>query len=135
MSYESRLFVGSRNVSKGTDGKELYKYFIKIADFEMTKTIHGDDRELFDKEIDFEIYGDMVDGYEARLSIDKYGEKCRYTSVDKYILWLESAIKKYPEMIHRRYKPLLMWLKTFVKETRKDEFYNDEELIVVHYGD
>lgn len=120
MGYESRLFIVNRK-KYDSDGKIKFVYAEKLAMINMCKMEYSF-RELFVTPIDFDLYGD-VSG-EEDLSVDCYGDKCKYTDFMTVIEWLnrETEVSNY-----RRLKPLLAYLEAF----NPDEW---DELIVVHYG-
>lgn len=78
-------------------------------------------RELFTKEIDYQIYAE--NGNEST-NKDCYGEHIKSGDINAIIAWLENQIKKDN---YRRLKPLLYLLKAFNPEEWDD-------LQVLHYG-
>lgn len=123
MGYESRIIVASRIKWE----KSGLVWFEKLADMRLSKCGHGFS-ELFTTEIESNIYGD---GFKANseeeyeLTVDKYGEICKYTDVQTVINWLES---REAENHYRRFAPAIAMLKAYAAEA-----WNGE-IVVIHYG-
>ena len=116
MSYESRIIIMEKQKNN-----ELFFEFggRKIADVRMSRCGH-DFLALFDEEIPFDLLGDN----DCDLTEDKYGERCCYTDLQSVLLFLAAVRKQY-----RRYDMLYNLLKSF-----KEPEWENEEIIVVHYG-
>jgi len=129
MGYESKILIVDRNECRFPNGKSCVGA-LEVARFELS--VVGSERvngktfyDVFTTPIDFDIYG--IDGNpidEPRK--DRYGEICKWASLDGAIEWLESA-KTGKE--YRRAALLLDCLRAIKKyEGRFDQ------LCVVHYG-
>lgn len=116
MSYESRIIIMEKSKNE-----ELFNMYggCYIADVLMSRC-DNEFHALFDEEIPFELLGDR----DCDLTEDKYGERCCYTDLQSVLLFLATVRKQY-----RRYDMLYNLLKSF-----KEPEWENEEIIVVHYG-
>lgn len=130
MGFESRIIVVERTEAKPGDGGVriigTYVFGDELVSIDLCKM--GDEevdgksfRDLFDKEIDFDLF---VDGERTRK--DKYGDVCKYTDISTVFSWLRESNtgKEY-----RRAK-MLSRLLTALKESEPDY----KEVCLVHYG-
>lgn len=118
MGYESRVFVVDRTEHKMEDN---LVYAEKIADIKMCSMYDGF-TDLFDKEVDYELY---VDNADESTKTDRYGKVMTYTDCKTVIDYLEKLIADGKD--YRRLTVLLGLLKGF----NEDEW---ENIQVVHYG-
>ena len=98
--------------------------------------------KLFDKEINFNLYGDDGD---TLITEDCYGDVCHYTNSNKVLKWLKESVKndiEKGEVPYRRSLMLLDFLKGLKKNRKSWESkYTDnngkkcsEKIVLVHYG-
>ena len=126
MGYESKLYVCDKHKHHDNNGKVVWTYLEKIAEFYMCKV----DQEFFEYCFenhpigdDWELYGD--DG-NTLLKEDEYGDKLTYASVES-VLKVAEECESHGH--YRRYVPLISFLKSIV-ENRNDW----SDIIVIHYG-
>lgn len=120
MGYESRVFIVNR-IEYENAKNELCVFAEKIADIKMSK-MYSEFVDLFDKEIDYELYVDSID---ESTKVDRYGNVMTYTNCETVINYLEELIANGEN--YRRLNLLLGLLKGF------DENHWDD-IQVVHYG-
>ena len=123
MGYESRIIVALRRVWEKSD----LVWYHKLADMKLSRVSY-DFPEIFTTEIESNIYGDgfkenSTEEYE--LTVDKYGDTCKYADIQAVIDWLENAESKEH---YRRFTPAIAMLKAYAAE----EWEGD--LVVIHYG-
>ena len=125
MGYESRIIVARiGELSLRSGDKE--KYCIKLA--EMWMSCCGSFVDIFEKPIDFELYGDGFEidsDKEYNMTEDCYGDRCCYADIQTVIDWLENAEAAEH---YRRFTPAIAMLKAYAAEEW------DGELVVIHYG-
>ena len=120
MGYESRVIIVDRNEVERKDGIS-YVWAETIADVKMSSMYNGF-TELFDKEVDYEIFIDNID---ESTKTDKYGKVMTYTDCKTVINYLEKLITNGEN--YRRLTVLLGLLRGFNEEEWRD-------IQVVHYG-
>lgn len=125
MGYESRIIVariGELDLRSG----DKEKYCVKLAEMWMSRC--GNFVDIFEKPIDFELYGDgfeMSSDEEYKMTEDCYGKRCCYADMQTVIDWLEKAEAAEH---YRRFTPAIAMLKAYAAEEW------DGELVVIHYG-
>lgn len=112
MGYESRVIIVDHNNLNG------YIFGTTIADIRLSK-IESQIIDTFDKEIDFDLYGDNT-----KLTYDKYGKKCKYCTLSELLEVLDGFKSE-----NRRVAVLESLARSFDNET-----FGDMNLIAVHYG-
>lgn len=128
MGYESRIMI----VNAHREHDEKSENFGKVYYAEIVANIrlgcmgyNNGWRELFAKEIDFELY---VDSDNETTMTDKYGETLKEGDIEAIIAWLENVAPAFWEdKPYRRIAPLLGLLKGLDPKAW-------EELHIVHYG-
>ena len=123
MGYESRIIVARRTVWE----RSGLVWFEKLSEMWLSKVGYNFP-EIFTTEIESNIYGDGFkenSNEEYELTIDKYGDICKYTDIQTVIDWLENAEKREH---YRRHTPAIAMLKAYAAEQWEGE------LVVIHYG-
>ncbi len=124
MAYESKIIIANahrENNEKSDDfGKVYYAEIVTVFNLSCMGYNNGW-KELFDKEIDFDLY--IEDGDHATRT-DKYGEIMKEAELGAVIEWLE---KWADTNTYRRTPPFLAALKTLDPGAW-------DELHIVHYG-
>ena len=130
MSYESRIYIGVRTHNEGT--KARIDYVSNLATFDLGTVDIDGFYDLFEREIDFKLYGEN----NMPIRTDKYGDECKYASFDslKYF-FEENEIDKY-------YYPTLYAFSKYIKgleEVIGSYEYGSgdgsfEEVVFVHFG-
>lgn len=138
MGYESRVYIGLLH-DKST--RKVKAWCEKLATFELCK-MERDFPKLFDKEINFNLFGDDGD---TLIVEDRYGDICHYTNLNKVLKWLKESVKndiEKGEVPYRRSVTLLDFLKGLKKNRKSWESkYTDNDgkkhsikIVIVHYG-
>jgi hypothetical protein len=123
MGYESRIIVARRTVWEGSG----LVWFEKLSEMWLSK-VGYDFPEIFTTEIESNIYGDGFkenSDEEYELTVDKYGDICKYADVQTVIDWLDNAEAKEH---YRRFTPAIAMLKAYAAEKWKGD------IVVIHYG-
>lgn len=123
MGYESRIIVARRTVWE----RSGFVWFEKLSEMWLSKVGYGFP-EIFTTEIESDIYGDGFkenSNEEYELTVDKYGDICKYADVQTVIDWLENAEAKEH---YRRFTPAIAMLKAYTAEKWRGD------IVVIHYG-
>ena len=118
MGYESRIIVARRIRSCMVE---------KLSEMWLSKVGYNFP-EIFTTEIESNIYGDGFkenSDEEYELTVDNYGNICKYADVQTVIDWLENAEAKEH---YRRFTPAIAMLKAYAAEKWKGD------IVVIHYG-
>lgn len=124
MAYESKIIIANARREYNADMEDFLKvYYAEIvAVFNLSCMGYNNGwKELFDKEIDFDLY--IEDGDHATRT-DKYGEVMKEAELGAVIEWLE---KWADTNTYRRTPPFLAALKALDPGAW-------DELHIVHYG-
>lgn len=128
MAYESRIMIVNAHREKNPENKDFGKvYYAEIvANIRLGCMGYNNGwRELFTKEIDFDLYAENSNETTRE---DKYGEVMKEGDIENIVAWLENVAPVFwGNNPYRRVKPLLGLLKGF-------DPARWEELHVVHYG-
>lgn len=128
MGYESRIIIANAHREQNPKSEhygEVY-YAEAVVDIRLGCMGYNNGwRELFTKEIDFDLY---VDSEDKATREDKYGNTMKEGDFESVVQWLENtASALWENNPYRRIAPLLGALKGF-DPTQWDELH------VVHYG-